>query len=65
MDDNGHGTHVAGIVLGVAPNASLYAFKVLNIDGEGKVSWAMKGLEQALDPNGDHDFSDHLDPVHK
>ncbi len=63
MDDNGHGTHVAGIILGVAPNVSLYAFKVLNMDGEGKVSWAMKGLERALDPDGDHDFSDHVDVV--
>ena len=42
FDDNGHGTHVAGIiaaqmngqgVVGVAPGASLYAYKVLGADG--------------------------------
>lgn len=46
-DDNGHGTHVAGIaaardngtgVVGVAPGARLWAVKVLNSKGSG--SWA-------------------------
>lgn len=44
MDDNGHGTHVAGTiagaldgkgVAGVAPGARLYAVKVLDKDGNG------------------------------
>lgn len=43
-DDNGHGTHCAGTiaaedngegVIGVAPEASLYALKVLNASGSG------------------------------
>jgi len=42
MDDNGHGTHVAGIIAangaglrGVAPHAKLMAFKVLDHNGWG------------------------------
>ena len=47
MDDNGHGTHVAGIiaalddndpdsgVVGVAPNVEIYALKVLDANGNG------------------------------
>ena len=47
MDDEGHGTHVAGIiaaedneegVVGVAPQAELYALKVLDEEGYGYVS---------------------------
>ncbi|MBI5630962.1 MAG: S8 family peptidase [Elusimicrobia bacterium] len=53
MDDNGHGTHVAGIigarrngwgVVGVAPKARLYAVKVLSKDGSGNLSDVIKGL---------------------
>ena len=42
MDDNGHGTHVAGIlaaekngylVVGVAPAVDLYALKILDANG--------------------------------
>lgn len=47
MDDNGHGTHVAGIiaaanngigVVGVAPEANLYALKALDSSGSGYTS---------------------------
>ncbi|WP_054024316.1 S8 family peptidase [Bacillus sp. FJAT-28004] len=52
-DDNGHGTHVAGIVaavgkagnlIGTAPEVNLYAVKALNKDGEGFVSDIIEGI---------------------
>lgn len=57
-DDNGHGTHVAGIVaaldntigvVGVAPGASLYAVKVLNSQGAGYLSDIIEGLQWCVD----------------
>ncbi|MFQ5962283.1 MAG: S8 family serine peptidase [Candidatus Methylomirabilales bacterium] len=56
LDDNGHGTHVAGIiaaaangfgVVGVAPEVDLYAVKVLDAKGEGTLSTVIKGLDWA------------------
>lgn len=53
-DDNGHGTHVAGIaaaknndagVVGVAPGASLWAVKVLNSAGSGSLSCVISGVD--------------------
>lgn len=54
MDDQGHGTHVAGIVgadgllQGVAPGADLLAYKVLDADGTGYASDVIAGLERAV-----------------
>ncbi|MBI4247475.1 MAG: S8 family serine peptidase [Candidatus Rokubacteria bacterium] len=54
QDDNGHGTHVGGIVaarhntidvVGVAPAAGLYAVKVLNHRGRGSDSSIIAGLD--------------------
>ncbi|MFT4037733.1 MAG: S8 family serine peptidase [Thermomicrobiales bacterium] len=54
QDDNGHGTHVAGIaaaidntvgVVGVAPGARLWAVKVLNSKGGGAFSDVICGLD--------------------
>ena len=54
MDDNGHGTHVAGTVaalvnnrdvIGVAPAASLYCVKVLNAQGSGSWATIISGLD--------------------
>ncbi|SCL46954.1 Subtilase family protein [Micromonospora eburnea] len=61
MDDNGHGTHVAGIiagtgaggdmaVTGVAPDATLTAYKVLNEYGWGDTEDIIAALEAAVDP---------------
>ncbi len=53
-DDNGHGTHVAGIaaatddtlsVVGVAPGAKLWAVKVLDATGAGFTSDVIAGLD--------------------
>ena len=56
-DDNGHGTHVAGIigalnnslgVLGVAPGAKIVSLKVLNNTGEGNTSYIFQALNYIL-----------------
>jgi subtilisin family serine protease len=53
-DGNGHGTHVGGIVaacdddidvVGVAPQATLYAVRVLNYSGSGTDSTVIAGLD--------------------
>ncbi len=53
QDDNGHGSHVSGTiaahrdgkgVVGVAPQARLYAVKVLDADGSGNLSDVIDGI---------------------
>lgn len=44
---------------GVAPEAKLVAFKVLDNDGSGYWSDVITAIERSLDPNQDGDFSDH------
>lgn len=53
IDDHGHGTHVAGIiaardngfgVIGVAPEVTLYAVKVLDANGSGSFSAVASGI---------------------
>ena len=53
MDDNGHGTHVSGIiaaelngqgVVGAAPGVNLYAVKVVDANGNGDYSNLIAGL---------------------
>lgn len=69
MDDDGHGTAVAGVIaadgelMGIAPKATLYAYKTQDAWGSGWSNNAFKALEYCVDPNQDLDFSDHLDII--
>ncbi len=57
LDDNGHGTHCAGIIaaadndngiVGVAPGANLYAIKAMDSEGRGYVSDVIAGIEWSV-----------------
>ncbi len=57
-DDNGHGTHVAGIIAaekngagstGVAPDSQVMAIKALDADGSGSYSGIARGIRYAVD----------------
>jgi subtilisin family serine protease len=63
-DDNGHGTHVASLVVGngagsdgarqgIAPAAELISGKVLAADGFGQESWVIAGMEWAAAQGAD------------
>jgi len=56
FDDNGHGTHVSGIITanggavkGVAPGAQVLAFKVLDSTGSGSFSDVIAAMYDAVD----------------
>ena len=61
-DGDGHGTHVAGIIagkgtglneqyVGMAPEAKLHIYKVLDDDGSGRDSWIIKAIDHIATVN--------------
>ena len=71
MDDQGHGTHTAGILAGqgtagtqtgIAPGAKIMSIKVLGEEGEGEASHLIQGVEFALE-HGAHILSISLSDV--
>ncbi len=72
MDDHGHGTHVAAtaagkgmvgstMLYGVAPDAKILAYKVLNASGSGYSTDIIAAIQRSVDPNNDGNSSDHAD----
>ena len=62
MDDNGHGSHCAGITAGdgtsgtqtgIAPNATIMALKVLNASGSGSSTAITNAIQFAVNNNAD------------
>jgi len=71
-DTNGHGTQVAGLIvggdasgqaIGVAPDAQWIAAKIYNDAGVGELSAIHQALQWALDPDGNPDVDDAPDVV--
>ena len=59
LDRDGHGSHVCGIIAGsdgaalngIAPEAKLVVYKVLNEKGEGEDAWIIKALDHIAEQN--------------
>lgn len=58
LDDNGHGTNIAGIVgatengqgiIGVAPQSNIYSLKALNSKGEGTLTEILNAIEWSIE----------------
>lgn len=62
-DDNGHGTHVAGIIAantnnsvgiaGAAPGVKILPVKVMNSAGSGQITWVVNGMKWARENGAD------------
>ena len=69
IDDNGHGTHCAGIiaavdndmgVIGVAPEANLYSLKILDNTGSGSSSNLIAAIDWAIQTRYDLNPSNNI-----
>jgi subtilisin family serine protease len=48
-EGHGHGTFVASLILAVAPDARIIAFRVLDSDSRGQASWLAAAIARAAD----------------
>ncbi len=62
-DPGGHGTHLAGIIAaqtdtyrGIAPDAKLVAVRVLDANGQGRLSTVIRGLEWTIKHRHEQDL---------
>jgi len=59
----GHGTHVAGLVALVAPEARIMPVRVLDADGAGDIWVLAEALAYAINPDGDLSTADGADVI--
>src|SRR6185295_16802740 len=59
----GHGTHVAGLVALVAPEAKIIPIRVLDERGVGNIWVLAEALAYAVDPDGDPATADGADVI--
>jgi hypothetical protein len=53
MDNNGHGTHVSGTIIAIAPDVELWHFQVLSDEGDGSDKYVISGIEAAHEADMD------------
>ncbi|MCL5037546.1 MAG: S8 family serine peptidase [Chloroflexi bacterium] len=56
IDPNGHGTHVAGDVKNIAPDAKIVAVRVMNEQGQGRTSDIIKGIQWVIENKDKHNI---------